>query len=214
MYTLHTRLCTFGAHLHAQSVLINKISASELSRKLIESVRRWLGSRVTWLLPSSTGARSFHSSMGAARSTEFRGICSSPARQQRGEINYYTTIFSCLWRSCLLVEKWFFGFSVSVCPLPQARTRRRRLQSCCTTKYWLPLSAKKREEWRKNLHQCKQRPFLKKKEEGRKNKKTSTEGPISVFVGNKHRSEIKKRKDSGLPLGTFLSHCLFGSCGL
>ncbi len=33
MYTLHTRFCTFGTDLHARSVLINKISASELSRK-------------------------------------------------------------------------------------------------------------------------------------------------------------------------------------
>ena len=37
MYTLHTRFCTFGTNLHAQSVLINKISASELSRKFIKS---------------------------------------------------------------------------------------------------------------------------------------------------------------------------------
>ncbi len=37
MYTLHTRFCTFGADLHAQSVLINKISASEISRKFINS---------------------------------------------------------------------------------------------------------------------------------------------------------------------------------
>ncbi len=29
--------CTLGADLHAQSVLVNKISASELSRKLIET---------------------------------------------------------------------------------------------------------------------------------------------------------------------------------
>ncbi len=32
-----TRFCTFGADLYSQSVLINKISASELSRKLIKS---------------------------------------------------------------------------------------------------------------------------------------------------------------------------------
>ena len=37
MYTLHTRFCTFGTHLCAQSALINKISASELRRKLIKS---------------------------------------------------------------------------------------------------------------------------------------------------------------------------------
>ncbi len=42
MYTLHTRSCTFGADLHAQSVLFNKISASELSRKLIKSTVRTL----------------------------------------------------------------------------------------------------------------------------------------------------------------------------
>ncbi len=37
LYTLHTRLCTFGADLYAQSVLTNKNSASELSRKFIKS---------------------------------------------------------------------------------------------------------------------------------------------------------------------------------
>ena len=37
MYTLHTRFCTFRADLYAQSVLINEISASELSRKFIKS---------------------------------------------------------------------------------------------------------------------------------------------------------------------------------
>ena len=36
-YTLRTRFHTFGADLHAQSVLINKISASELSRKFAKS---------------------------------------------------------------------------------------------------------------------------------------------------------------------------------
>ncbi len=36
-YTLHTRFFTFGADLYAQSVIINKISATELSRKLIKS---------------------------------------------------------------------------------------------------------------------------------------------------------------------------------
>ncbi len=37
MYTLHTRFCTFDTDLNAQSVLINKISASELSMKFIKS---------------------------------------------------------------------------------------------------------------------------------------------------------------------------------
>ena len=37
MCTLHTRFCTFGADLHAQSVIIKKISASELRRKFIKS---------------------------------------------------------------------------------------------------------------------------------------------------------------------------------
>ncbi len=37
MHTLHTRFCTFGTDLHAPSVLSNKTSASELSRKLIKS---------------------------------------------------------------------------------------------------------------------------------------------------------------------------------
>ncbi len=34
--TLDTRVCTFGADLYTQSVLINKISASELRRKFIK----------------------------------------------------------------------------------------------------------------------------------------------------------------------------------
>ncbi len=37
MYTLHTCLGTFGADLYAQSVLIDRNFASELSRKFIES---------------------------------------------------------------------------------------------------------------------------------------------------------------------------------
>ncbi len=37
MCTLHTRLCTFGADLYAQSVLSNKIPALELSWKFIKS---------------------------------------------------------------------------------------------------------------------------------------------------------------------------------
>ncbi len=46
MYTLHTRFRTFGADLNdAQSVIINTISASELSRKIIKIVRCWLGRR-------------------------------------------------------------------------------------------------------------------------------------------------------------------------
>ena len=36
-HTLHARFCTFGADLYAQSVLINEISASKLSRKSIKS---------------------------------------------------------------------------------------------------------------------------------------------------------------------------------
>ncbi len=36
MYTFHTHFCTFGTNLHAQSVLSNKISASELRRKFIK----------------------------------------------------------------------------------------------------------------------------------------------------------------------------------
>ncbi len=39
-YTMHTRFCTFGPDLHAQLVLSNKISASEL----IKWVCCWLGS--------------------------------------------------------------------------------------------------------------------------------------------------------------------------
>ncbi len=37
VYTLHTNFCTFAVDLYAQLVLINKISASELSRKFIKS---------------------------------------------------------------------------------------------------------------------------------------------------------------------------------
>ncbi len=36
-YTLHTCFCTLGNDLHAQLVIINKISASELRRKFIKS---------------------------------------------------------------------------------------------------------------------------------------------------------------------------------
>ncbi len=38
MYTLHTRFCTFGTDLYAQSVIINNISAAELSQNFIKSV--------------------------------------------------------------------------------------------------------------------------------------------------------------------------------
>ncbi len=38
MYKMNTNFCTFGSDLHAQSVLINKISASELSQKFIKGV--------------------------------------------------------------------------------------------------------------------------------------------------------------------------------
>ena len=34
---MHTLFCTFGTDLYAQSALVNKISASELSRKFIRS---------------------------------------------------------------------------------------------------------------------------------------------------------------------------------
>ena len=37
MSTLHARFCMFGADLHAQAELINKISASELSQKFVKS---------------------------------------------------------------------------------------------------------------------------------------------------------------------------------
>ena len=42
-YTLHTCFCMFGTNLYAQSVLINKISASQLSQKFVKRVRCWLG---------------------------------------------------------------------------------------------------------------------------------------------------------------------------
>ena len=42
-YATHSRLCTFCVNSQAPSVLIDKISASELSRKLILRVRCWLG---------------------------------------------------------------------------------------------------------------------------------------------------------------------------
>ncbi len=38
MYTFHALFRTFGTDLHAQSVLSNKISASELRRKFIKSI--------------------------------------------------------------------------------------------------------------------------------------------------------------------------------
>ncbi len=37
MYALNTRFCTLGADLYAQSVLTNKISLSELTRKFVKS---------------------------------------------------------------------------------------------------------------------------------------------------------------------------------
>ncbi len=37
VYTMYTRVCMFGVFLYAQSVLINKISALELSQKFIRS---------------------------------------------------------------------------------------------------------------------------------------------------------------------------------
>ena len=39
MYSLHAHFCTSGVDLYAHSVLVNKVSASELSRKFIEG---WL----------------------------------------------------------------------------------------------------------------------------------------------------------------------------
>ena len=43
IYTMHTCFCTFDANWYAQLVLINKISASELSRKFIkECVVGWV----------------------------------------------------------------------------------------------------------------------------------------------------------------------------
>ena len=43
IYTMHTRFCTFGVDLYAQSVIINKIPASELSQKFVKSVQYcWL----------------------------------------------------------------------------------------------------------------------------------------------------------------------------
>ncbi len=43
MYTLRTHFCTFRTDLYAQSVLSNKISASELSRESLLRVCCWLG---------------------------------------------------------------------------------------------------------------------------------------------------------------------------
>ncbi len=48
MDTLRTRFCTFGSHLYAQPVLINKIFAPEISRNFIKSAlsvgrESWLG---------------------------------------------------------------------------------------------------------------------------------------------------------------------------
>ncbi len=37
IYRLHTHFCTFGTDLHAQPVLVNEISASELRWKFIKS---------------------------------------------------------------------------------------------------------------------------------------------------------------------------------
>ncbi len=48
MHVAHMFFARFGIDLHAQSVIINEISASELSRKFIKSVLL-----VGWKLPSS-----------------------------------------------------------------------------------------------------------------------------------------------------------------
>ena len=45
MYTSHTRFHTLGADLHAQSVLINKTSASELRRKFMKSALLLVGKK-------------------------------------------------------------------------------------------------------------------------------------------------------------------------
>ncbi len=52
MYTLRTRFCTFGGYLYAQSVLIDKIPASELIWKYINSallVGKLLGQRKLYI---------------------------------------------------------------------------------------------------------------------------------------------------------------------
>ena len=57
-YTLHTRFSSFGANLYAQLVLINKISALELSRKFIKSallVGQWCSFKSISLSPSDMG---------------------------------------------------------------------------------------------------------------------------------------------------------------
>ena len=58
------------------------VSLPELGTYLSERQR----SPRYWLLPSSTGARSFHCSTGPARSTEFSGSCSSPAMERTGNL--------------------------------------------------------------------------------------------------------------------------------
>ncbi len=58
VYALNTRFCTFGADLYAQSVLINKISASELSQL---RVRCWLG-RCSLLMPKKKTQQFLHRS--------------------------------------------------------------------------------------------------------------------------------------------------------
>ena len=53
-YMLHTRFCTFGADLRAQTVPINKISTSELSRKFVKRVHCWSGAQVEDEAPISS----------------------------------------------------------------------------------------------------------------------------------------------------------------
>ncbi len=43
MYTLQTSFCTFGANLHAQSVIIDKISGGGAQSEVLLRVRCWLG---------------------------------------------------------------------------------------------------------------------------------------------------------------------------
>ncbi len=69
--TLHTRFCTLGADLHAQSALSNKIFASELTRKFIKSAL--LVGLVLFLLPG-------HEGTAVNRSLFFFTVCNGEKR--------------------------------------------------------------------------------------------------------------------------------------
>ncbi len=82
VYTMHARFCTFGADAHAQSMLISKVSASELSRKFIKSAL--LVGVAVWVVLLLTQPRTRVASFVPERSSRFSQdeFSSFPFRQK------------------------------------------------------------------------------------------------------------------------------------